>query len=161
MIRWGWRAALLVSVIPAAAASLVWAGIREPKAVNEAEPVRSSVPASPTSPGSRLRSRSFVLLTASYTLQGYVGYIFVFWFYLYLVQERGFTLLEGAFLSSLPWILSIVSIPFGGWLSDRLVGGRAGRWRLGPPRLIPIWRQCTWRARPRRYSVWKDRSGRR
>jgi ACS family glucarate transporter-like MFS transporter len=133
MVRWGWRAALLVSVMPAAAASLVWAGIREPRAVNDLEPAQSSVP---VSPASRLRSRSFVLLTASYTLQGYVGYIFVFWFYLYLVQERGFTLLEGAFLSSLPWILSIVSIPFGGWLSDRLVGGRAGL--VWGRRIVPL-----------------------
>jgi ACS family glucarate transporter-like MFS transporter len=133
MIRWGWRAALLVSVIPAAAATLIWAVMREPKAVNRPEPDRSSEPASPAS---RLKSRSFVLLTASYTLQGYVGYIFVFWFYLYLVQERGFTLLEGAFLSSLPWILSIVSIPFGGWLSDRLVRGRAGL--VWGRRIVPL-----------------------
>jgi hypothetical protein len=67
-----------------------------------------------------LRSRSFVLLTLSYSLQGYVGYIFVFWFYLYLVQERHFDLLKGAVLSSLPWLLSIVSIPLGGWISDRI-----------------------------------------
>jgi len=133
MIRWGWRAALLVSVIPAAAASLIWAVMREPKPVDRPEPVLSSAPASTAS---RLKSRSFVLLTASYTLQGYVGYIFVFWFYLYLVQERGFTLLEGAFLSSLPWILSIVSIPFGGWLSDRLVRGRAGL--VWGRRIVPL-----------------------
>lgn len=133
MIRWGWRAALLVSVIPAAAAALAWAVMREPQAVDRPESVRSAATASP---GSRLRSRSFVLLTASYTLQGYVGYIFVFWFYLYLVQERGFTLLEGAFLSSLPWILSIVSIPFGGWLSDRLVAGRAGL--VWGRRIVPL-----------------------
>jgi ACS family glucarate transporter-like MFS transporter len=69
------------------------------------------------------------LLSASYTLQGYVGYIFVFWFFLYLVQERQFDLLQGAWASSLPWVLSIVSIPLGGWLSDRLVTGRLG----------PIW----------------------
>jgi ACS family glucarate transporter-like MFS transporter len=133
MIRWGWRAALLVSVIPAAAATLIWVGMREPEAVNRPEPVRASVPVSTVA---RLRSRSFVLLTTSYTLQGYVGYIFVFWFYLYLVQERGFTLLEGAFLSSLPWILSIVSIPFGGWLSDRLVAGRAGL--VWGRRIVPL-----------------------
>jgi ACS family glucarate transporter-like MFS transporter len=133
MIRWGWRSALLVSVIPAAAAALVWAAMREPETVSRPEPALSAVP---VSPASRLRSRSFVLLTASYTLQGYVGYIFVFWFYLYLVQERGFTLLEGAFLSSLPWILSIVSIPFGGWLSDRLVGGRAGL--VWGRRIVPL-----------------------
>jgi ACS family glucarate transporter-like MFS transporter len=139
MIRWGWRAALLVSVLPAAAASLAWAAMREPEAVNRLETVNRPEPVRSTatvSPGSRLRSRSFVLLTASYTLQGYVGYIFVFWFYLYLVQERGFTLLEGAFLSSLPWVLSIVSIPFGGWLSDRLVGGRAGL--VWGRRIVPL-----------------------
>lgn len=76
-----------------------------------------------------LRSSSFVLLTCSYTLQGYVGYIFVFWFYLYLVQERHFDLLRGAVLSSLPWILSIFSIPLGGVISDRLVTRGLGlRW---------------------------------
>ncbi len=57
-------------------------------------------------------------------MQGYVGYIFVFWFYLYLVQERHFDLLKGALLSSLPWLLSIVSIPLGGWVSDRIAARR-------------------------------------
>ena len=82
-----------------------------------------------------LTSPSFVLLTASYTLQGYVGYIFVFWFYLYLVDVRKFDLLRGALWASLPWILSIVSIPLGGAVSDALVA------RLGPARgrrLVPM-----------------------
>jgi ACS family glucarate transporter-like MFS transporter len=65
------------------------------------------------------QSRSFVLLTLSYSLQGYVGYIFVFWFYLYLVDVRHFDLLRGALFGSLPWLLSIVSIPLGGWFFDR------------------------------------------
>ena len=64
--------------------------------------------------------------TLSYSLQGYVGYIFVSWFYLYLVQERHFGLLEGAWMSSLPWVLSIVSIPLGGFVADRLAAGRLG-----------------------------------
>lgn len=87
-----------------------------------------------TGPGS-LRSLSFVLLTLSYTLQGYVGYIFVFWFYLYLVDVRHFDLLRGAAWSSLPWLLSIVAIPLGGWISDR-VGGVWGR------RAVPIAGLC-------------------
>ena len=45
----------------------------------------------------------------------------VFWFYLYLVDVRGFGLLKGALLSSLPWLISIVSIPLGGAVSDALV----------------------------------------
>ena len=73
-----------------------------------------------------LRSPSFTLLTLSYSLQGYVGYIFVSWFYLYLVQERHFGLLTGAWMSSLPWVLSIVSIPLGGFIADRLAAGRLG-----------------------------------
>jgi ACS family glucarate transporter-like MFS transporter len=120
MVRWGWRAALAASTIPALATALAWRTAGEPPA-----PPTAPSPA-PAEGGSAapLRSRSFVLLTLSYSLQGYVGYIFVFWFYLYLVQVRHFDLLRGALLSSLPWLLSIVSIPLGGWLSDRIAAGR-------------------------------------
>ncbi len=116
MVRWGWRAALGVSTVPALATALAWRIVGEP-AARDAPPSPGATDAASALP---LRSRSFVLLTLSYSLQGYVGYIFVFWFYLYLVQVRHFDLLKGAFLSSLPWLLSIVSIPLGGWLSDRI-----------------------------------------
>ena len=116
MVRWGWRAALGVSTLPALATALVWRIVGEPVA---SAPHPSPSPAG-VETAAPLRSRSFVLLTLSYSLQGYVGYIFVFWFYLYLVQERHFDLLKGAVLSSLPWLLSIVSIPLGGWISDRI-----------------------------------------
>jgi len=148
MIRWGWRTAVIASAVPALITAVMWTVLRGPdesedtdesEEISGPEPVDRSasrgrsetnepgtpVDDAPVAP-SRLSSRSFAFLTASYTLQGYVGYIFVFWFYLYLVQERHFTLLEGAFLGSLPWLLSIVSIPLGGWVSDRLVAGRMG-----------------------------------
>ena len=131
MVPWGWRAALLVSALPALVVGLAWLAIREPQ---EADGPREAA-RMPASNG-RLGSLSFVLLTASYTLQGYVGYIFVFWFYLYLVEVRHFDLLRGALLSSLPWILSIVSIPLGGILSDRLVESSLGlTWGR---RLVPL-----------------------
>lgn len=131
MVRWGWRAAVLTTALPALVISLAWFGLSRP----QARPAPSRIPASPTrarQAGSyrRLRSPSFILLTLSYTLQGYVGYVFIFWFYLYLVQVRGFDLLRGALLSSLPWLFSIIAIPVGGWLSDALVhrrGLRRGR----------------------------------
>lgn len=132
MVRWGWRAALLASALPALVVALVWLGTTEPRA--DALPVGQPAPA--TAKRGSLRSLSFVLLTASYTLQGYVGYIFVFWFYLCLVQERHFDLLRGAAFSSLPWIISIISIPLGGIVSDRLVAGRLG-WRWGR-RAVPL-----------------------
>jgi ACS family glucarate transporter-like MFS transporter len=137
MVTLGWRAALIVSAIPALVIALVWLKIKEPLHI-------VSSPASEktgklfqfSGNNGKINSLSFYLLTISYSLQGYVGYIFVTWFYLYLVQERHFGLLSGAWMSSLPWILSIVSIPLGGLISDRLVAGR-----LGPVwgrRIVPL-----------------------
>jgi ACS family glucarate transporter-like MFS transporter len=141
MVPWGWRAALVASAIPALLIAVVWLAARDPAPRHAAV---SNQPAGGTRHresnvrvvGRLLRTPGFALLTLSYTLQGYVGYIFIFWFYLYLVQVRRFSLVEGAFISSLPWVLSAISIPLGGLVSDRLVQGR-----LGPVwgrRLIPI-----------------------
>jgi MFS transporter, ACS family, glucarate transporter len=136
MVHWGWRAAMLVSAVPALAIALMWRWFPEPSrdlasAGSELAPARREIAGSQirttSKPSSSLRSASFVLLTLSYSLQGYVGYIFVSWFYLYLVQERHFGLLAGAWMSSLPWVLSIVSIPLGGFIADKLAAGRLGR----------------------------------
>jgi len=132
MVRFGWRAALVASALPALAVACGWlAASRMPPPATRAapEPTRAS------GAGGSLATPSFALLTASYTLQGYVGYIFVFWFYLYLVEVRKFDLLRGAIYASLPWLLSIVSIPLGGVVSDALVkrlGAARGR------RIVPM-----------------------
>ena len=132
MVRWGWRVALLTSAFPALLVGGAWWRLREAPLPNLSLLFRETT----DQPQGSLRSSSFILLTLSYTLQGYVGYIFVFWFYLYLVQVRHFDLLRSAALSSLPWILSIVSIPMGGMISDRLVAGPMGlRWGR---RVIPL-----------------------
>jgi ACS family glucarate transporter-like MFS transporter len=130
MVRFGWRAALLASSLPALAVAAAWLSVR---AMPPAAPAADAEASSPEE--GRLATRSFALLTASYTLQGYVGYIFVFWFYLYLVDVRKFDLLRGALWASLPWLLSIASIPLGGAVSDALVR------RLGPARgrrIVPM-----------------------
>jgi MFS transporter, ACS family, glucarate transporter len=130
MVAWGWRAALLVSALPALGMAVAWRWFPEPPAGvagdGRARPSDPALANAAPPASSSLRSPGFVLLTLSYTLQGYVGYIFVSWFYLYLVQERHFGLLEGAWMSSLPWVMSIVSIPLGGLVSDRLAAGRLG-----------------------------------
>ena len=134
MVHWGWRAAILSSALPALIIALLWLSISEPVAATSFMP-NQKVDGAATGV-SKLRSSSFILLTISYTLQGYVGYIFVSWFYLYLVQERHFGLLTGAWMSSLPWVLSIVSIPLGGLISDRLSAGSLGP--IWGRRLVPI-----------------------
>jgi len=141
MVPWGWRAALVASAVPALVIAAVWLAVRDPAPRVKTSAARVSESSRNGDSHGRvvarlLRTPGFALLTLSYTLQGYVGYIFIFWFYLYLVQVRHFTLVESAFISSLPWVLSAVSIPLGGLISDRLVKGR-----LGPTwgrRLIPI-----------------------
>ncbi|MBI3791914.1 MAG: MFS transporter [Gemmatimonadetes bacterium] len=134
----GWRVAMLVTAIPALAVAALWLTLREPvpTARGVAQPTGLAAPRT-----SRLRSRSFIALTASYTLQGYVGYIFIYWFYLYLVQERKFAIAQSQWVSALPWVLTIVSIPLGGLVSDRLATGRLGlTWGR---RMVPLVMLCT------------------
>ena len=137
MVRFGWRPALIASAIPALIIALIWLKVKEPQHIYQTMPVEDN-PKSNGSSGERgkINSLSFWLLTISYTLQGYVGYIFVSWFYLYLVQERHFGLLSGAWMSSLPWVLSILSIPLGGWVSDRLAAGKSGQ--VWGRRIVPL-----------------------
>lgn len=131
---WGWRLALVASALPVLAVSVLWLFVRRDER-GAREDVSGGAPRSSTR-RALLRSPRFLLLTASYTLQGYVGYIFVFWSYLYLVQERRFELVQGAWLSSAAWLLTIVTIPLGGWIADRAAQGRLGpRWGL---RVVPM-----------------------
>jgi len=137
MVHFGWRPAILVSAIPAFIIAIIWLYIREPipSEITNSES-KENLNSLVLIKGRRLRTPSFILLTVSYTLQGYVGYIFVTWFYLYLVQVRHFSLLSGAWMSSLPWILSIISIPLGGFVSDRLAQSSMGiKWGC---RIVPI-----------------------
>ncbi len=151
MVNSGWRTALVVSAIPALIIAVTWQRIKKSTALltniesantnrehpdeeipkQTIEPVINEIKSSKP-----LASTSFILLTISYTLQGYVGYIFVSWFYIYLVEERKFGLLSGAWMSSLPWVLSIISIPLGGWISDRLAAGKLGA--VKGSRIVPI-----------------------
>ena len=137
MVRFGWRPALIASAFPALIIALIWLKVKEPPVVNyiSAEQNTPKLP-EPSGSNGKVNSLSFYLLTISYTLQGYVGYIFVSWFYLYLVQERHFGLLSGAWMSSLPWVLSIISIPLGGLISDRLTAGKSGP--VWGRRIVPL-----------------------
>jgi ACS family glucarate transporter-like MFS transporter len=67
-------------------------------------------------------------LCGSYFLQAYLGYIFVFWFFLYLVRVRHFELLNAAAFTVLPWAATIFAIPAGGVLSDSAVVRWGATW---------------------------------
>jgi ACS family glucarate transporter-like MFS transporter len=60
--------------------------------------------------------------------RAYVGYVFVFWFYLYLVQVRHFNLLRAAWLTTLSWVCTLIGIPVGGVPSDWAVNRWGATW---------------------------------
>jgi MFS transporter, ACS family, glucarate transporter len=125
MVLGGWRVATLTSAFPAMVVTLAWFYVQEPKSLSAPK----IHPRAAERSASRLWSSDFVFLTLSYTLEGYISNLFVFWTYLYLVQVRHFDLVRAGSLSSLPWLLSVISIPLGGYISDRLVAGSMGlRW---------------------------------
>jgi ACS family glucarate transporter-like MFS transporter len=58
----------------------------------------------------------------------YVFYIFFNWFFIYLVDVRGFEILEGGYLAAAPWIVGAVAASVGGLWCDRLCKRFGSRW---------------------------------
>jgi ACS family glucarate transporter-like MFS transporter len=77
-----------------------------------------------------LTDRNIVLLSAATFCLGYVAYIYQSWFYLYLVNVRGFSIVTGGFFAAGPFLAVTVLSPLGGFVSDALTrryGPRRGR----------------------------------
>jgi len=129
--RYGWRTALFVAASLSAAVGLLWLRFA-PREHQRGEKgnsnIDSSADKSPRNSARPLRSSSFWFLVASYLLQGYLGYIFIFWFYLYLVQVRHIEVLKAASFTALPWLATIFAIPLGGVFSDLAVTRWGATW---------------------------------
>ena len=67
-----------------------------------------------------VRTPTLWWLVLSYSCLGYVAYVYMAWFYLYLVNVRGFGVLRGAIFASTPFLAIAVFCPLGGWATDRL-----------------------------------------
>jgi len=65
-----------------------------------------------------LRDRDVLLLTGSYLCMNYVFYLLANWSFLYLVQERHFTVLEGGALSATPPLAAALGAGIGGKLAS-------------------------------------------
>jgi ACS family glucarate transporter-like MFS transporter len=132
MSHWGWREALIASSAPSLMLVLLWWGYacdrpeahRSVRAGELAELRGNPRTAAPRVSLAQLRElvldQRVVLLTLSYFLMNYVFYLVTFWCFLYLVQERHFTLLEGGWLASLPFLCAAIAAAAGGRLCDAL-----------------------------------------
>jgi MFS transporter, ACS family, glucarate transporter len=81
-----------------------------------------SVEAPPASGGWRLllRDRQVQLITLGYFCANFVFYFFFNWLFIYLIEARGFRLLEGGWYAAVPWMGGALGAFLGGWSCDRL-----------------------------------------
>lgn len=146
MQRWGWRSSFYICGLIGMAFAVVWRlfvtnGPEEHPRINRAEldlirAGRSTDPAAlptvrrPTPWRTLLSSPSVWGLILGYFCQGYPIYFFHTWFFIYLVKDRGFTLTQGGWWGSTPYVAMALLTPLGGWFSDVAVsriGKRRGR----------------------------------
>ncbi|MBI3802376.1 MAG: MFS transporter [Nitrospirae bacterium] len=130
MGRYGWRMAFYVSAAAGLFVAALWFLVARDRPeehpwVTESEAAwigRPAADAPSRAPGfsALLRSRSVWFLTLSYTMLGYIAYIYLSWFFLYLVNVRNFTVLKGSFLATGPFLAMALFCPLGGWVTDRL-----------------------------------------
>ena len=134
MSAFDWQQALLWSALPAVLLIAGWAWYgrntpREHPAVSAAELAELAAHAAPPVDASiswarmwaLLRNRDVLLLTASYVCMNYVFYLIANWCFLYLVQERHFTVLESGWLASTPPLAAALAAGVGGKLASTFV----------------------------------------
>jgi MFS transporter, ACS family, glucarate transporter len=133
MEHWSWQVALYATSIPSLLLIVTWQWyVRDRPAehpgvsTTELAEVRRSIPVSGEG-GMALRlvlklrrNRPLMLITISYFLMNYVFYLVTFWCFLYLVQDRHFSILESGWLASVPFLAAAVAATAGGKLCDAL-----------------------------------------
>jgi MFS transporter, ACS family, glucarate transporter len=129
MVNWRWQTVFyLASLIGIAMGFLWWLLSRnhphEHPWVNAGE--QALLRRDPTAATIAVPWRTFMRtptvwwLVISYSCLGYVAYVYLSWFYLYLVNVREFGVLQGGFYASAPFLAMLVFCPLGGWVTDRL-----------------------------------------
>jgi sugar phosphate permease len=148
MESFGWRHALIWTNVPMLVLTVlwVWYGRNTPAehpamTAEELAEIGTYMNENPPQPFSwqrvwRLcRNRDLLVLTGSYLCNNYVFYFIADWVFLYLVQERHVTALEGGWLAAAPALVGSFGAGLGGYLGTALVVRLGVRRGL---RLIPL-----------------------
>jgi ACS family glucarate transporter-like MFS transporter len=149
MVQYGWKSAFYATGFTGLAVAVLWYFTardfpKDHPGVNreELDWISTSDQAGPNSveiPDEEsftflLRMPSVWYLTLSYAMLGYIAYIYLSWFFLYLVDVRHFTVIKGSFLASTPFLAIALFCPLGGWLTDKMTrryGPGIGRKGIG------------------------------
>lgn len=120
MTTMGWRASFYVCAVLALALVIAWQ--RASRNSSEAM-VRTGSEANSVTGGSwgaPLKDSRVSILSLSYFFNSYVLFVFVFWLYQYLIEQRQMTYLSGGFSTSIPFVLAMFFVPVAGLICDRL-----------------------------------------
>ena len=146
--RAGWQSALLWIAFPPLALVLAWGWYMRDRpaehpsmspdelmelASDASKPIARNIRARDIA--TLFRDRDIVLLTVSYICMNYVFFLLSTWSFLYLIQERNFTILQSGWLASLPPLGAALGAGLGGGLADMLCTRIGLRWGY---RLIPL-----------------------
>lgn len=152
IIGWGWRASFYV-LAPLGVIVGVWwwwygrdtpaqHPAVKPRELAFIDAGRDEIvrPAATSTGGWRevLVRRDVLLLASAYFCMNYVFYIFAQWLFTYLVEERGFTLLESGVLYALPFIVGAVLAAAGGVVCDALCRRFGPKWGCRIPAMIGL-----------------------
>ena len=134
ILRWSWQSSFYIASVSSLLLAVAWAlyvrdypsqhrGVNaaELNAIQAGAVLHSELTSRPPSIKCQLASGNLWRLVASYALDGYVAYVFVFWIFLYLKQVRHLSQAESVWLTTVPWILATLTTLGGGYLSDRLI----------------------------------------
>jgi sugar phosphate permease len=120
MVGVGWRASFYLTSGFAFILAAIWSIVARGKSPMVAEAPTQSLERSSSSWKQLLRTPAMWNLSLSYFFESYALYVFIFWSYLYLVEQRHFTLLRGGIYTGLPFLAATFAVPLVGYVSDRL-----------------------------------------
>ena len=85
-----------------------------------------------------LADKNVLYAALGYGSMNYVFYIFYSWIFIYFVNIRGFSILEGGLLASLPFLMGAIGASTGGYLCDKLQKRYGVKWGHRIPIMIGL-----------------------
>jgi ACS family glucarate transporter-like MFS transporter len=147
----GWRASFYLTALPTIALAALWWWYARDKpsqhrsvSKTELALIRAGRIPQPEHPpmaallGRLMRNREVMLLACSYFCMNWVWYIFFSWLMVYLVDVRGFSIINAGLLAAAPWIAGSFGAGLGGEACDRLCKRLGPRWGCRIPAMAGL-----------------------
>ncbi len=137
MVKAGWRSVFMASGVVGLLMSAAWFLFAP---VSRQRPQRLNTLGAEIRIGLKLLfDRDLFLLSVAYFLHSAVFFVFIFWFFRYLTDGRGFSVLSSGVWGSVPPFTAFLLAPLGGLVADRIArrfGAGRGRRRVAMACLI-------------------------